>query len=89
MRGIRSYALGYDVLPVKLKWLNDVYVLDPMSLRNGKNKADFVKIGRILVNLFYAGSNYILVMGIGINFANTAPMMSLNALAIKAGLKAF
>ena len=89
VRGIRSYAPGYDVLPVKLKWPNDVYALDPTSSRNGKNKADFVKIGGILVNSSYAGSDYTLVTGIGINVANAAPTTSLNALAAKAGLKAF
>lgn len=89
VRGIRSYAPGYDVLPVKLKWPNDVYALDPTSSGNGKNKADFVKIGGILVNSSYAGSDYTLVTGIGINVANAAPTTSLNALAAKAGLKAF
>ncbi|XTI91293.1 biotin-protein ligase [Cenococcum geophilum] len=72
-----------------LKWPNDVYALDPTLLGNGKNKADFVKIGGILVNLSYAGSDYILVTGIRINVVNAAPTISLNALAAKAGLKAF
>jgi len=40
-----------------------------------------VKIGGILVNSSYSGSDYNLVVGIGLNLANAAPTTSLNALA--------
>ncbi|XTI84793.1 hypothetical protein V2W45_1465807 [Cenococcum geophilum] len=70
-----------------LKWLNNVYALDPTLLGNGKNKANFVKIGGILVNSSYAGSDYTLVMGIRINVVNVAPIISLNALAVKASVR--
>lgn len=101
VRGIRSYAPGYENIPVKLKWPNDVYALNPTASSasstgggSGKDsimstREDFVKIGGILVNSSYSGSDYTLVSGIGLNVANAAPTTSLNVLAAKAGLKAF
>jgi biotin--protein ligase len=76
VRGVHSYSPGYQALPVKLKWPNDIYALDPKG--NGR---DYVKIGGILVNSSYAGSDYTLVVGIGLNVANAAPTTGLNALA--------
>ena len=63
-------------MPVKLKWPNDIYALDPT--KTGKN--EYVKIGGILVNSSYADGNYNLIVGIGVNCANAAPTTSLNAL---------
>lgn len=74
--GIRSYGKGYQDVPVRLKWPNDIYALDPT--KPGKN--EYVKIGGILVNSSYSSGNYNLVVGIGINCANAAPTTSLNAL---------
>jgi biotin--protein ligase len=84
VRGVQSYAPGYAALPVKLKWPNDIYALDPKG--NGK---DYVKIGGILVNSSYAGSDYTLVVGIGLNVANAAPTTGLNALAAAKKLEPF
>jgi biotin---protein ligase len=83
--GIRSYSKGYEKLPIKLKWPNDIYALDPS--KDPKEKA-YVKIGGILVNSSYAGGDYTLVVGIGLNVNNTAPSVSLSQLASKAGLPA-
>ncbi|KIW08362.1 biotin-[acetyl-CoA-carboxylase] ligase [Verruconis gallopava] len=77
VRGIQTYGPGYSSLPVKLKWPNDVYAEDPT--RPGEKQ--YVKIGGILVNSSYAGADYNLVVGIGVNMANEAPTTSLNALA--------
>lgn len=74
--GIRTYDRGYQDVPVKLKWPNDIYALDPSQ--PGKN--EYVKIGGILVNSSYSNGNYNLVVGIGVNCANYAPTTSLNAL---------
>ncbi|KFY94878.1 hypothetical protein V498_03662 [Pseudogymnoascus sp. VKM F-4517 (FW-2822)] len=74
--GIKSYGKGYEDIPVKLKWPNDIYALDPT--KPGKN--EYVKIGGILVNSSYSSGNYNLVVGVGINTTNPAPTTSLNAL---------
>ncbi|EON67818.1 biotin-[acetyl-CoA-carboxylase] ligase [Coniosporium apollinis CBS 100218] len=93
VEGIQSYEPGYAKLPVKLKWPNDIYALDPSVLKedgsDGKKREakDYVKIGGILVTSSYAGGDYTCVVGIGINVANAAPTTSLDALATKVGLK--
>lgn len=74
--GIQSYDRGYQDVPVKLKWPNDIYAQDPTK----PGKKEYVKIGGILVNSSYSSGNYDLVVGIGINTTNTAPTTSLNAL---------
>jgi len=65
----------------------------PTNLEHGTppaiNPADYVKIGGILVNSSYAGSDYTLVAGIGINLANAGPTTSLNALAAQHRLPPF
>ncbi|EMC92758.1 hypothetical protein BAUCODRAFT_37668 [Baudoinia panamericana UAMH 10762] len=90
--GIQQYARKgeYDRLPIKLKWPNDVYALNPhaaattsSSTKKAEGERDnYVKIGGILVNSSYAGGDYTLVVGIGINALNTAsPTTSLSHLA--------
>ncbi|CAA9966406.1 Biotin-[acetyl-CoA-carboxylaseligase] [Pyrenophora teres f. maculata] len=76
IRGIKSYAPGYQDIPVKLKWPNDIYAQLPGSSNN-----PLVKIGGILVNSSYSGSTYDIIAGIGINLSNPAPTTSLNLLA--------
>ena len=75
VRGIKTYAPGYDRLDVKLKWPNDMYVQLPGSPRN-----PLVKIGGVLVNSSYTGSSYAIVLGIGLNLSNPLPTTSLNSL---------
>ncbi|KAH3918009.1 hypothetical protein HBH56_047790 [Parastagonospora nodorum] len=74
--GIKNYGPGYDKIPVKLKWPNDIYAQLPGSSNN-----PVVKIGGILVNSSYSGSSYDLVCGIGLNLSNALPTTSLNLLA--------
>jgi biotin--protein ligase len=74
--GIKNYAPGYNKIPVKLKWPNDIYAQLPGSSNN-----PVVKIGGILVNSSYSGSSYDLVCGIGLNLSNALPTTSLNLLA--------
>jgi biotin--protein ligase len=76
VQGIKNYAPGYNKIPVKLKWPNDIYAQLPGSSNN-----PVVKIGGILVNSSYSGSTYDLVCGIGLNLSNAAPTTSLNLLA--------
>jgi biotin--protein ligase len=80
VQGIHNYDRNYNVLPVKLKWPNDIYALDPTT----KNH---VKIGGILINSSYSGGgDYTLIAGIGLNVSNTAPTTSLNALCLQHSL---
>ncbi|RMD42945.1 hypothetical protein DV735_g2233, partial [Chaetothyriales sp. CBS 134920] len=83
VNGVRSYdGDRYKDVPVKLKWPNDIYALDPTKAREngGDRKENYVKIGGILVNSHYNTKEYIAVCGIGLNTANSAPSISLNQL---------
>ena len=84
--GIHGYGKGYEKLPVKLKWPNDIYALDPSQ---DEKDGAYVKFAGILVNSSYAGGDYTLVVGIGMNVNNSAPSASLSQLATKAGLPSF
>lgn len=80
---IKSYdGKLYEDMPVKLKWPNDIFALDPVKAREkgGDRNEDYSKIGGILVNSHYNTKDYIAVCGIGINTANAAPTTSLNQL---------
>lgn len=89
--GIQKYDRGnsYQSLPIKLKWPNDIYALDPCSPSKSGPNAKYVKIGGILVNSSYSGGDYTLVVGVGLNVSNAAPTTSLNALAAAAKLPPF
>jgi len=97
--GIQNYDVGYENLPVRLKWPNDIYALDPSKSTGPprfaqkelteSQRADYVKIGGILVNSSYSGGDYTMVVGIGLNAANASPTTSLNQLARKASLPPF
>ncbi|KAL2872522.1 biotin--[acetyl-CoA-carboxylase] ligase BPL1 [Aspergillus lucknowensis] len=78
VQGIRSYDEGYDAMPVKLKWPNDIYALDP---EQPEHKKQYTKICGILVNSQYSSNEYTSVIGIGINATNASPTTSLTAIA--------
>ncbi|KAH8887574.1 class II aaRS and biotin synthetase [Thozetella sp. PMI_491] len=82
---IQDYDKGYGAMPVKLKWPNDIYALDPTK---SAETPSYVKIGGILANCAYCNGNYQIVLGIGINTNNSRPTTSLDALAssLDAGL---
>ncbi|KAL9130341.1 MAG: hypothetical protein Q9217_001443 [Psora testacea] len=73
VQGVQTYDIGYQEMPIKLKWPNDIYALDPTS-------KTYVKIGGILVNSHYNSTEFLSVIGIGLNTTNAAPTTSLNAL---------
>lgn len=83
--GIQSYDKGYSKLPIRLKWPNDVYALDPTT-KTGE-EARYVKISGVLVNSSYSGGDYTLIVGIGLNALNAAPTTSLLHLAQKAKIQ--
>lgn len=94
--GIHQYGPGYDTLPIRLKWPNDIYALDPKIDDYTTTKSDkpmsedqrrcYVKIGGILVNSSYMAATsgveggYTLVCGVGLNLSNPAPTTSLNSI---------
>lgn len=82
--GIKTYDRGYEKLPVKLKWPNDIYARDP-----SQTSETYSKIGGILVSSSYAGGDYTLVIGIGMNVNNSRPSLSLSQLAQAKKLPAF
>ncbi|KAI9375360.1 biotin-protein ligase [Aspergillus egyptiacus] len=80
VQGVRSYDDGYKAMPVKLKWPNDVYALDP---EQPEHKNQYTKICGILVNSSYSSNEYTSVVGIGLNATNASPTTSLTALAAR------
>ena len=85
VEGVRAYDASrkeYASLPVRLKWPNDIYVLDPATPKDDAGKDRYVKIGGVLVNSSYspADAEYVCVVGIGLNVKNVAPTTSLSAL---------
>ena len=81
--GIKGYDGGvYKNLPVKLKWPNDIYALDPNKTTETwmSENEKYTKVGGILVNSHYNSKEYIAVCGAGINVSNTSPTVSLNDL---------
>lgn len=90
VQAIKNYDKGYNVLPIKLKWPNDIYALDPKSLtKEGDQRTSYTKIGGILVNSSYSGGDYTLISGIGLNVLNSRPSTSLSHLTAHYGLPAF
>ncbi|PHH89333.1 hypothetical protein CDD83_6232 [Cordyceps sp. RAO-2017] len=77
VEAIQSLGTGYADLPVKLKWPNDIYALDPSKPAASKQ---YVKIGGVLSHCGYCDGAYQIVLGIGINAVNARPTTSLSAL---------
>ncbi|KAI1457000.1 biotin-protein ligase [Annulohypoxylon moriforme] len=78
VQAVKSYDRGYNEIPVKLKWPNDIYALDPRQ--PSSSPPSYVKIGGILSNCSYSSGSYQIVLGIGINTTNGRPTTSLDAL---------
>ncbi|KAJ6439754.1 biotin apo-protein ligase [Purpureocillium lavendulum] len=77
VEAIQSLDVGYGNLPVKLKWPNDIYALDPTKPASAKH---YVKIGGILSQCGYSDGAYQIVLGIGINAVNPRPTTSISDL---------
>lgn len=80
---------GYENLPVKIKWPNDLYVLKPeyfssfedselLSETVEGNEERYVKISGTLLNSQVYNGMYNLICGIGVNLSNEGPTVSLN-----------
>ncbi|KAG0198597.1 biotin holocarboxylase synthetase [Mortierella sp. GBA30] len=77
---------GYEDLPLRLKWPNDIYAEAPLEEgqegieRQSGVPPKFVKMGGVLVNSNFSGSEFLLVAGCGVNTTNPNPTTSLNHL---------
>lgn len=86
---VQGQGVGYDDMPVRLKWPNDMYALKPEyyhKISDKDNLSDTVegddqkwaKISGALVNSQFINGEYYLVWGGGVNVSNEAPTTSLN-----------
>lgn len=79
---ILEYGEGYDEIPVKIKWPNDIYIKLPKyvgkKIEKGSKEVTHAKIGGILVNTNVFDGCYYLVVGAGLNVSNEAPTTSVN-----------
>lgn len=85
-------GVGYEDMPIKLKWPNDIYALKPeyfdLLLNQNPSTVDgteekYAKISGAIVNSQYLDGKFNLVWGAGINVSNEAPTTSLNLILVK------
>lgn len=87
-------GVGYEEMPLRLKWPNDMYALKPeyfTSLGDKDNTSSTVdgdeqkwaKVSGALVNSQYLNDEFYLVWGGGVNVLNEAPTTSLNSVLEK------
>ncbi|KAK6198474.1 biotin holocarboxylase synthetase [Scheffersomyces amazonensis] len=90
----RGSGAGYEDIPVRLKWPNDIYILKPEffnNLEDGKTVSStvegddekYAKVSGALVNSQYIDGNFNLVWGGGVNVSNDEPTTSLNSVLKK------
>ncbi|KAJ2709996.1 biotin holocarboxylase synthetase, partial [Coemansia spiralis] len=74
---------GYEGLPLRLKWPNDIYALQtPVGDSDASDTSPdhgFAKIGGVLVSSSYKAGEYTLLFGCGVNVANRLPTTSINS----------
>lgn len=77
VEAVRTYGdLGYNAIPVRIKWPNDIYV----ETTTEAGESQLLKIGGALVTSKPVGTENVVVAGIGIDVANNyGPSTSLNA----------
>ncbi|ORX89424.1 class II aaRS and biotin synthetase [Basidiobolus meristosporus CBS 931.73] len=69
---------GYEDIPIRIKWPNDVYAATPETMYTSEPK--YVKIAGILVNSSFSNNEFELVAGAGVNADNSYPTTSINRL---------
>lgn len=83
IEAIKTIGEGYDELPLRIKWPNDIYAVKPeyfgKKLEVNDVEPSFVKVSGILVNTNVLDGNYRVVVGTGINLFNAAPTTSINS----------
>lgn len=86
---IQGHGAGYEDMPVRLKWPNDMYALKPEFYKDISDKDDtsktvegddekWAKVSGALINSQYINGQFYLVWGGGVNVSNSAPTTSLN-----------
>lgn len=82
-RAILEYDVGYNKIPVRIKWPNDIYIRLPEYIGkeiDSRSKAvTHAKIGGVLVNTHAFDDQYYLIVGAGLNVNNEAPTTSINS----------
>lgn len=82
-----SKGIGYEDMPVRLKWPNDIYGLKPEYFNDTNStlpptvdgtEETYAKISGAIVNSQYLNGKFNLVWGAGVNVSNEAPTTSLN-----------
>ncbi|KAI7890820.1 biotin-protein ligase [Mucor mucedo] len=68
-RGRNERSGGYENIPLRLKWPNDIYV---------ETKDGLKKVGGLLINSTFVDDEFVLVIGCGINLSNREPTVSIN-----------
>lgn len=87
-------GVGYEDMPVRLKWPNDIYILKPEFYTKISNKdetsstvegddAKWAKVSGALINSQFLNNTFHLVWGGGVNVSNEAPTTSLNIVLAK------
>ncbi|CAG8468177.1 12887_t:CDS:2 [Funneliformis mosseae] len=56
---------GYEDLPLRLKWPNDIYT-------------ENIKIGGVIINSHFLQDEFLLIAGCGVNLSNSAPTTAIN-----------
>ncbi|KAF6521329.1 hypothetical protein HZS61_015587 [Fusarium oxysporum f. sp. conglutinans] len=77
VEAVQSYDRSYEDIPIKLKWPNDIYALDPTK---SQEKPHYVKVGGILSQCLYFDGNYQIILGVGLNTINPRPTISISDL---------
>lgn len=86
---VQGQGSGYEDMPLRLKWPNDMYALKPefFGHLNDKNELStfvegddekWAKVSGALINSQFLNGQFHLVWGGGINVSNSAPTTSLN-----------
>ncbi|CUM65518.1 uncharacterized protein PRCAT00003164001 [Priceomyces carsonii] len=87
--GSRDSGIGYEDMPIKIKWPNDIFSLKPEYFNEltDKDKTEkkvegdekrYAKISGALINSQFLNNAFHLVWGGGVNVSNSAPTTSLN-----------
>ncbi|KAH3680949.1 hypothetical protein WICMUC_000092 [Wickerhamomyces mucosus] len=83
VEAVKNFGQGYEELPIKIKWPNDIYAIKPEYFGREIHKDDiepsYVKISGILVNTNVIENKYKIIVGTGINLFNAAPTTSINS----------
>lgn len=91
---VQGRGSGYEEMPLRLKWPNDMYALKPEFFNdfNDKNETSstvdgddqkWAKISGALINSQFLNGQFYLVWGGGVNVSNLAPTTSLNLILEK------